>query len=1023
MSQGTEESPVVMPPSAEPEAVRPLRPAASSRPSLELSRIAQDLQIRKVQVESVVRLLDDGNTVPFITRYRRELTGGLGEEMVRAIQGRLRDLRRLADRRQTILKLLSNQRKLSDELRAAILEADSLQRIDDLYLPFKEKKRTPASVARERGLDALAQAVWDRDAAIPNLAEALPSFVNPEQSLNTPEDVQQGVQHILAERIAEDATVRAAVRHALWETGKLCTSKKSNLKPDQSFDFKDYFQFCEPVREIPPHRVMAINRGEKEGVLQVRLEWDAAAIERVLFTGDEHHPPAIRLADHPHADFLKATANDALIRLILPGLEREIRKELTSQAEKHAVEVFARNLRSMLLSRPLRDCRVLAIDPGYRTGCRVAVLGEAGTLLEEATIFPNLPPRRPFKRKAVAWQTSAAQAGLPEAAPATTSGEDTETVKSTTPPSPANGQDNPKTLATTSTSGQKGLAADAPDPLASSCPPSTASEGLSESKKDEVARLEKRTEALAKLREMVCKYHVRVIAIGNGSACRETEELVSELIAGLGKAAETQKPGDSGTGSATATDLHYTIVNEAGANEYAASAIGREEFPNFDGPLRAAISIGRRLQDPLSEWVKVDPYNIGVGLYQHDIEHRHLRRCLDDVIESCVNHVGVDVNTAGVSLLRHVSGLNQFTAREIVEHRTKHGPFRTREQLLQVPGMSPQRYEQAAGFLQVKDGDNPLDRTCIHPENYDLARHALLELGFGVEAYQDRNKLAALREQIEKASWDDLATRLGVSVPVIRDLLGELAWADRDPRDDQPLPIFRQRILKLEDLQPGMELQGTVLNVVDFGAFIDVGLKDSGLVHISQLANRYVKSPYDVVSVGQAVTVWVMSVDQERRRVSLSMIRPGSPRQLEKRGSKSERRRRERGSHPPRNRRPEREGAGTEMAASQGGETAPTAAVAELPKRGERRHGRQGDQRRQRSARVCHLAAQETAQGPPPRSPHKPKPKPHLSQAALKGAAPLRTFSELAAFLEARGKDATSSIQAPATTDAEQPQE
>ncbi len=948
--------------------------------SLDLSRIAQDLQIRKVQVESVVQLLDEGNTIPFITRYRKERTGGLDEEVLRTIQERVGQLRQLADRKRTILKSIENQGKLSDNLRAAIVAADNPKRLEDLYLPYKPKKRSLATAAREKGLEPLALAVWYQDPTAATLPELLPTLVNPDKGLNTPEEVLLGVQHILAETIAEAADVRAIVRVVLWDTGKLCTTKSEKLPEGQGLDYKDYFQFTEPIRHIPPHRVLAINRGEKENVLSVKLEWESdtglrAALDRLPLpapgtpmplppppqaaqeapspaaTEDaapppapegeappvtaESPPPALAemptaeappaenatpptpegtpaeppaaldgatppapeapaatakepppapvlvppppspraqyhhgipprndyLAGHAHAEFLHKVTEDALNRLLVPSLDREIRRELTQRAEGHAVTVFARNLRSKLLAAPLRGKRVLALDPGFRTGCKVAVLDETGNLLEDGVVFPHTGAN-------------------------------------------------------------------------------------------------KRTEAKAKLEELARRYQIHVIAIGNGTACRETEEVVSEVIAELdakrqGKplptAAPETPPPEASQPAAEASpsaevpppaapepapeavapvlaaeaaalppeetptpaaveaapvpeggmpaiaeaapppppaeplpdalpDLAYVIVNEAGASVYSASPVGREEFPNFDATLRGTISIGRRLQDPLSELVKIDPQHVGVGLYQHDVNPKHLRESLDGIIESCVNTVGVDLNTASVPLLRHVSGLNQLVARDLIEYRKNNGSFQTRDQLLQVPGIGEARFVQSAGFLKIIGGVNPLDRTWIHPESYPIARQLLNDLGYGPEALEEKDKVAELQEKLKAISPEEVANRLQVGVPTVRDILTALARPGRDPREDLPPPIFKKGILKLEDLQPNMELKGTVLNVVDFGAFIDIGLKDSGLVHISQMANRYVKSPYDVAAVGDVVTVWVLAVDKDRRRVSLTMIAPGTER-------------------------------------------------------------------------------------------------------------------------------------------------
>jgi uncharacterized protein len=1094
------------------------------------SRIAQDLQIRKVQVESVVHLLDEGNTVPFITRYRKERTGGLNEEVIRQVQARIGMVRQLAERKQTILKSLETHGKLTAELRTAILSADTSKRLEDLYLPYKPKKHTLATVARDRGLEPLALAVWGQDKAVANLDEVLPTLVNPEKALSTPADVLLGMQHILAERVAETADVRAVVRSVLWETGKLCSAKSEKLAEGQGLDYKDYFQFTESVRQIPPHRILALNRGEKEGSLKVKLEWNVEAVQRVAIRAlaenllraaeapvpapvpvpappraepaaasempvpempppeaaaapapSEVTPPAPAAADapapaaaetalaatpkadigdappvppapppapiemtgeplcadsayrSPHATFLKAVADDALTRLLLPSLEREIRRELTDEAEAHAVSVFARNLRSLLLAPPLRSRRVLAIDPGFRTGCKVAALDDVGSLLEEAVVFPHQP----------------------------------------------------------------------------------------QNKKDE---------AKVKLAELILKHQLNVVAIGNGTACRETEELISDLIAFFEKRRHPEAcPGPEGVLSTTSVaaapaapepsvtaaappepclaapitapepaspvaepvpatdspdfasfvvlpdttpvlsftigaelagssvpteppvsltaaapprpqppapvyppglappDLAYVIVNEAGASVYSASAIGREEFPNYDATLRGTISIGRRLQDPLSELVKIDPQNIGVGLYQHDVNPRHLKDSLEGIIESCVNQVGVDLNTASVPLLRHVSGLNQLAARELVDFRKRNGPFKCRADLLQVPNIGPARYVQAAGFLKIGGGANPLDYTWIHPESYPAAERLIGELGYGPDVLLDKNKHEELQSKLKSVSPEEVANRLSIGVPTLRDILDALARPGRDPREDLPPPIFKKGILKLEDLNPGMELKGTVLNVVDFGAFVDIGLKESGLVHISQMANRYIKSPYDVVAVSDVVTVWVLTVDKERHRVSLTMIKPGTERKPPERKPPPPRQAQGGGSRPPRGRRSgPRHGQPPRP-----GTTAPAQAAAPV---GRGAQGAQGAQANQATpAQVAQAdqaapadaapapAASQTSPpaaaprppagrpsgppprpAPPPRKPRRESPRPKLSQAALEGKTPLRTLGELAAYFAAK---------------------
>jgi uncharacterized protein len=1111
----------------------PAAPPRGELGHLDVSRIAQDLQIRKVQVEAVVQLLDEGNTIPFITRYRKERTGGLDEEILRVIQDRVLGLRQLAERKHTIFKTIDSQGKLTDELRAAILAADNPKRLEDLYLPFKPKKRSLATVAREKGLEGIALAIWNADPVVANLAEVLPTLVNPEAGLTTPDEVLLGAQHILAEMIAESADVRAVVRAVLWDTGKLCTGKSEKLAEGQGLDYRDYFQFTEPVRQIPPHRTLAINRGEKENALQARFEWDAetgrraalahlplprpgpqlpapapeaitappeaaapadgapgsqptapaeAAVSTPPRSGPSRHrgpqQPVNRLEDlqkHPHREFLEKVTDDALARLLVPSLEREIRRELTHRAEGHAVSVFARNLRSKLLAPPLRGRRVLAVDPGFRTGCKLAALDENGSLLADSVVFPHAPQN-------------------------------------------------------------------------------------------------KKAEARARLEELICRHQLPVIAIGNGTACRESEELVSELITelekrrqappadaispsavltqpdapptpapppvatspqaeatiaqpvpppseappaetsspppllpettatpavpveagasvpsgappaplatpaapptqeGVAASSETVPPPPDAAAPAPVTsaaptppppppeplppppvDLAYVIVNEAGASVYSASPIGREEFPNFDATLRGTISIGRRLQDPLSELVKIDPQHVGVGLYQHDVSPRHLRESLDAVIESCVNTVGVDLNTASVPLLRHVSGLNQLVARQLIEYRTANGPFRSREQLLQVPGIGEARYVQAAGFLKISGGDNPLDGTWIHPESYGVARQLLADLGFGAETLAQKDNVTQLREKLQALSPQDTANRLQVGVPTMQDIFAALARPGRDPREDLPAPIFKKGILKLEDLQAGMELKGTVLNVVDFGAFIDIGLKDSGLVHISQMANRYVKSPYDVVAVGDVVTVWVLSVDSARHRVSLTMIQPGTERKPPERRPPPPRRGAPRGHGPVREpgQQGQAQGAGQPQVAvpGQGPPRGRDVAVGGPrpggPRPGRRPHGgghrggpppqgrglpprgttRLGSgQQPPRGATPPAPAAEQPAAGgetqpaaatpapapqpaPPPRKPRRNPPKPKLSQAALAGKESLGTFAELAAFWEAKKKE------------------
>jgi uncharacterized protein len=980
----------------------------------DFSRIAQDLQIRKVQVESVVGLLDEGNTVPFITRYRKERTGGLNEEIIRQIQERVQKLRHLAERKQTILKSIEGQGKLTDELRAAIVGAESGKRLEDLYLPYKPRKRSQATAAREKGLEPLALAIWSKDPAVANLEEVWPTMVNPEKGLTSVEEVKLGVGHILAEQISDTAEVRAAVRSVLWDTGKLGSAKKANLADNQGLDYKDYFQFTESIRQIPPHRILAINRGEKEGTLDVRVEWDSQAAQKAA-------ADKLPLVEHPHADFLRQVAEDGVSRLLVPSLEREIRRELTEVAEVHAVKVFARNLKSLLLQPPLRNRRVLAIDPGFRTGCKVAAIDEVGNLLEEAVIFPHPPQNRPGKK--------AAAPASPEATAA-------QTEKKEEPAPARNRRGEAKLKAaclvcrhqTSVIAIGNGTACRETEEFVSELiadlakhrsqlavsqepPPAGAVVAASASHEAPSPTLPAAGESGMPEQHRVA--HAAEVAEQNQSVV--TAEMANAQPAAQVAISSPPEPAislqekrlpasvDYSTLPPGPADLAYVIVNEAGASVYSASAIGREEFPDYEATLRGTISIGRRLQDPLSELVKIDPQSIGVGLYQHDVNPKYLRESLDAIIESSVNHVGIDLNSASVPLLRHVSGLNQLAAREVVDFRKQHGPFRSREQLLNVPNIGPARYVQAAGFLKVADGDNPLDQTWIHPESYGIAERLLAELGCTPEIVRDRAKVHELREKLNVISPEEISARLAVGVPTLRDILDALARPGRDPREDLPPPIFKRGILKLEDLEPGMELKGTVLNVVDFGAFVDIGLKDSGLVHISQMANRYIKNPYDVVSVGDVVTIWVLSVDHDRRRVSLTMIKPGTERRPPERKGQKEKQEQSRQEQSRDGHRPRRGQRGgprrgqaqatpvvqTQAAPNASTASPPAAVVANVETR----------------ASVAEPQPPPRQVAPPPRKPKRQPPRPKLSKDALERKVPLRSFGELEVFFEAREKE------------------
>lgn len=719
--------------------------------SIDLARIASELTLRESQVVSVVELLDNENTIPFITRYRKEQTGYLNEDQLREIEKRVRAARQLLEKADNILRLIDGQGKLTDELRKQIEAAETLKRLDDLYLPFRQKRKSRAETARQHGLEPFADSIWTGDPTLSDLEAGAAEFVDPEKELPTTAEVLQGAHDIIAERISEDVAIRDLARKIAWRSGRLSVSATKSAK-EVAKEFQNYVGYSEPVWKVPAHRSLALNRGEKTGALRVKFEWDRELAGR---NADTHFD----LDEHQHGSFISRCVRDALDRLIHPSIEREVRRELTDTAEEHAISVFARNLRSLLLQPPMRDKRVLAIDPGFRTGCKIAVLDEVGQQIHHDVIY---------------------------------------------------------------------LSTD-----------------------------EKRATGIEKLKSLIAEHKCQQIAIGNGTACRETEELISELI-------ETHCP-----------ECRYLIVNEAGASIYSTSIVAGEEFPDLDATVRGTISIGRRLQDPLSELVKIEAQHIGVGMYQHDMSPKLLKDSLDGVVESCVNFVGVNLNTASSSLLRYVSGFSQLIARRVTEWRETNGRFSSRSQLMEIAGIGEATYTQAAGFLKIANGDEPLDNTWIHPESYPLAGRLLEQAGVtGQELMTNSEQRQKMCARIQSLPLKKLAEDWDVAVPILKDISEALVRPGRDPRTDQPGPIFKQGVLKLDDLSPGMELQGSVLNVVDFGAFVDVGLKNSGLVHVSQLADRFIKSPHDIVSVGDLVKVWVQEIDVERGRVALTMINP-----------------------------------------------------------------------------------------------------------------------------------------------------
>ncbi|HEY2156086.1 MAG TPA: Tex-like N-terminal domain-containing protein, partial [Isosphaeraceae bacterium] len=899
---------------------------------------------------------------------------------------------------------------------AAIRGAENPKRLEDLYLPYKPKKKTKASEARDKGLEPLAVQIWHRDETLLDLNAAAAAFVDAEKGLESVEKVLEGVGYILAEAISELANVRDSVRRVVWKTGKIVTTKGDSIPEGEGLEYRDYFAYSEPIAHIPPHRVLAINRGDKEGPLKVKLEVSRPEVEGAVFR-------ELPLEGHPQAETFRAAAMDALDRLLLPSMEREVRRDLTESAERHAVDVFARNLRSLLLQPPIAKQVVLAIDPGLKSGCKLAVLDDHGNLLEHGVIHPHPPQNRRHEAKQVLKElvgkhkvgvvaigngtacreteelvaeiisegtffytnpgvtsmgpepaASAAPAAVDEpaativppaepAADAQTTAESIpaavtdypgaaappETVPFAAPPeagvqapytepppepteTPAEGETEhhvvppveelPPLSGGSSEADEEAptLAAEGPEtPEDHTPPPSSTPEANAPEAEAQVADLLAKDESTANpaAGEMngdatateppapVETTAPEAPAAPEGPA---TPEQITEEFA-RAKEAVKDKPRPGGgrppkpkgeqrppkpkgppppprphAADEQLAQLAYVIVNEAGASVYSTSTVGREEFHEFDATLRGTVSIGRRLQDPLAELVKIEPQNIGVGLYQHDVNPKQLKESLEGVISSCVNFVGVDLNTASVPLLRHVSGLNQLTARRVVDRRQEKGPFTDRSQLAEIEGVGPVTYTQAAGFLKIPGAANPLDKTWVHPESYEVATKVLEKFGFTPEILTDRARLPELHAKMNEADLPALAGELGVGEPTLHDIFEALARPDRDPRDDLPKPIFKTGVLKLEDLSPGMELKGTVLNVVDFGAFVDIGLKDSGLVHISQLANRYIKSPHDVVSVGDVVTVWVLGVDNERKRVSLTMVKPGTERPRPERG-------------------------------------------------------------------------------------------------------------------------------------------
>ena len=707
-------------------------------------KLSSELNLKTWQVEAAVKLLDEGNTVPFIARYRKEVTGSLDDQVLRALSDRLGYLRNMQETAEKIKVAIEEQGALTEELSAAIDAAQTLTELDDLYRPYKKKRKTRASVAKEKGLSPLADLIYAQapDSAEPIVLAA--DFVNEELGVETAEDALQGAMDIIAEIISDDADIRKRMRFVCMAHGKLVV-KAAGEELDV---YEMYKEFEEPLSKIANHRVLAINRGEKEEFLKVSVDFDR---DKAMFIISRDHIKE----GSPCTEVVKAAAEDAYTRLIFPSIEREMRNALTDKASADAIKVFSQNLQQLLMQPPVKDTVTIGLDPGYRTGCKVAVVDGTGKVLDTGVIYP-VPPHNKIE------------------------------------------------------------------------------------------------EAKKIIKNLVKKHNVRTFAIGNGTASHETECFAAEVIKEINDG------------------LNYMVVSEAGASVYSASKLAAEEFPQFDVALRSAVSIARRMQDPLAELVKIEPKAIGVGQYQHDMPERELATSLDGVVEYCVNSVGVDLNTASVQLLSRVSGINSAIAKNIVAYREENGVFTDRAQLKKVSKLGPKAYEQCAGFLRIIGGKKALDNTSVHPESYDAATRLLKLCGFSEKDVAER-KISGITEQLEARGADSVAEELGIGVPTLIDIAKELEKPGRDPRDELPKPMLRQDIMSMEDLKPGMELTGTVRNVIDFGAFVDIGVHQDGLVHISQITNRFIKHPSEVLKVGDIVTVWVLSVEPSKKRISLTM--------------------------------------------------------------------------------------------------------------------------------------------------------
>ena len=712
-----------------------------------IKQLAEELGQQPEHVQNVVRLLDEGNTIPFIARYRKELHGAMDDTSLRTLEERLAYLRSLQERREAVKSAIAEQGKLTQALSAAIDGAGTLAEVEDLYRPYKPKRRTRASIAREKGLEPLADTLSAQGPDCPDPAEEAEKYLNPEQGVETAQEALAGASDILAERISDDAELRKFLRSLLTSQGEL----RVQAATEEDSVYRLYYAFSQPVRKLQGHQILAINRGEKEGKLKVRLEIDRELALRTVRR-------AVVRPGSRAMEFMKAAAEDAWDRLLFPSLEREVRGSLTDAADEGAIGQFALNLRPLLMQPPVKGAITMGLDPGYRMGCKVAVVDGTGKVLDTAVVYPTYGERQ-------------------------------------------------------------------------------------------------KNEAIAALARLIRKFHVKHIAIGNGTASRETEQMAAELI---------RKVGEEGF------SVRYMIVSEAGASVYSASKLAAEEFPQYDVNLRSAVSIARRLQDPLAELVKIEPKAIGVGQYQHDMPPKRLDEALSGVVEDCVNAVGVDVNTASPSLLTYVAGLNGTTAKNLVKYREENGAFTSRKQILKVPKLGPKAFEQCAGFLRIPESPFVLDHTAVHPESYAAAEKLLSLTGRTLDDVA-AGRIGSLPEAVGAIGWARAAEQCGVGEPTLRDIASELMKPGRDVRDDLPKPIFRTDVLEMKDLKPGMVLTGTVRNVIDFGVFVDIGVHQDGLVHISQVSRRFIRHPSEVVSVGDVVRVVVLEADEKKKRISLSM--------------------------------------------------------------------------------------------------------------------------------------------------------